>query len=42
MSLFPEPARDRVHGSGERAWAVLTAYVRATVVIAATDALASR
>jgi putative heme transporter len=39
VSLFPEPARDRVHGSGERAWAVLTAYVRATFVIAATDAL---
>ncbi len=39
VSLFPEPARDRVHGSGERAWAVLTAYVRATLVIAATDAL---
>jgi predicted PurR-regulated permease PerM len=39
VSLFPEPARDRVHGSGERAWAVLTAYVRGTVVIAATDAL---
>jgi predicted PurR-regulated permease PerM len=39
VSLFPEPARDRVHGSGERAWAVLTSYVRGTVVIAATDAL---
>jgi predicted PurR-regulated permease PerM len=39
VSLFPEPARDRVHGSGEKAWAVLTAYVRATVIIAATDAL---
>jgi predicted PurR-regulated permease PerM len=39
VSLFPEPARDRVHGSGERAWAVLTSYVRATVVIAATDAM---
>jgi putative heme transporter len=39
VSLFPEPARDRVHGSGERAWAVLTAYVRATFVIALTDAL---
>jgi putative heme transporter len=39
VSLFPEPARRRVHGSGERAWAVLTAYVRGTVVIAATDAL---
>jgi|tagenome__1003787_1003787.scaffolds.fasta_scaffold20792313_2 predicted PurR-regulated permease PerM len=39
VSLFPEPARERVHGSGERAWAVLTSYVRATFVIAATDAL---
>ena len=39
VSLFPEPARDRVHGSGERAWAVLTAYVRATFIIALTDAL---
>ena len=39
VRLFPEPARDRVHGSGERAWAVLTAYVRATVVIAVTDAV---
>ena len=28
-----------MHGSGERAWAVLTSYVRATVVIAAVDAL---
>jgi predicted PurR-regulated permease PerM len=39
VQLFPEPARDRVHGSGEKAWAVLTAYVRATVVIAFTDAV---
>jgi predicted PurR-regulated permease PerM len=39
VRLLPGPARDRVHGSGTRAWAVLTAYVRATVVIAATDAL---
>jgi putative heme transporter len=39
VRLFPEPARDRVHGSGEKAWAVLTAYVRATVVIALTDAI---
>jgi predicted PurR-regulated permease PerM len=39
LGLFPEPARDRVHGSGVRAWAVLTSYVRTTVVIAATDAL---
>lgn len=39
VGLFPAPAQGRVHGSGERAWAVLTAYVRATAVIAATDAL---
>jgi predicted PurR-regulated permease PerM len=39
VQLFPEPARDRVHGSGVKAWAVLTAYVRATVVIAFTDAV---
>lgn len=39
VRLFPERARGRVQGSGERAWAVLTAYVRATVIIAAVDAL---
>jgi predicted PurR-regulated permease PerM len=39
VALFPERARARVQGSGERAWAVLTAYVRATVVIAAVDAI---
>ena len=39
VRLFPDNARERVHGSGTRAWAVLTAYVRATVVIAAVDAL---
>lgn len=39
VGLFPERARGRVHGSGERAWAVLTSYVRATAIIAAVDAL---
>jgi len=39
VRLFPATARDRVQGSGSRAWAVLTSYVRATVVIAAVDAL---
>lgn len=39
LRLFPASARDRVQGSGARAWAVLTSYVRATVVIAAVDAL---
>jgi predicted PurR-regulated permease PerM len=39
VRLFPDRARARVEGSGVRAWAVLTSYVRATVVIAAVDAL---
>jgi predicted PurR-regulated permease PerM len=39
VRLFPELARDRVHGSGEKAWAVLTSYVRATLVIAFVDAV---
>lgn len=39
VRLFPESAHARVHGSGERAWTVLTAYVRATVVIALVDAI---
>jgi predicted PurR-regulated permease PerM len=39
VRLFPATAHDRVNGSGEKAWAVLTAYVRATVVIAFTDAV---
>jgi len=39
VGLFPSRAQPRVIGSGERAWAVLTSYVRATVVIAAVDAL---
>ena len=39
VRLFPHQARARVEGSGVRAWAVLTAYVRATVIIAAVDAL---
>lgn len=39
VRLFPHQARGRVQGSGERAWVVLTSYVRATVLIAAVDAL---
>jgi predicted PurR-regulated permease PerM len=39
VGLFPERAQERVQGSGERAWAVLTSYVRATVIIAAVDAI---
>ncbi|HEX7187939.1 MAG TPA: AI-2E family transporter, partial [Actinomycetes bacterium] len=39
VGLFPASARDRVEGSGVHAWAILTAYVRATVIIAAVDAI---
>lgn len=39
VRLFPESAHERVNGSGGRAWAVLTAYVRATFIIALVDAL---
>jgi len=37
--LFPRAARDRVNSSGRTAWASLTAFVRATVIVAATDAM---
>ena len=37
--LFPTAARDRINSSGHTAWGSLTAFVRATVVVALTDAL---
>ncbi|GLY28624.1 AI-2E family transporter [Kineosporia sp. NBRC 101731] len=37
VGLFPATTRDRVRGSGVRAWATLTAYVRATVIVAIVD-----
>lgn len=37
--LFPTAARGQVQGSGERAWVVLTSYVRATFLIALVDAV---
>jgi predicted PurR-regulated permease PerM len=37
--LFPSASRDRVNSSGHTAWSSLTAFVRATVVVALTDAL---
>ncbi len=37
VRLFPRDARAKVDGAGARAWATLTAYVRATVVVAAVD-----
>jgi putative heme transporter len=39
VRLFPARARGRVQGSGVRAWAVLTSYVRATIIIALVDAV---
>lgn len=37
VGLFPAAAREQVRGSGVRAWATLTAYVRATVIVAIVD-----
>jgi predicted PurR-regulated permease PerM len=37
--LFPHASRDRVNSSGHTAWGSLTAFVRATVVVALADAL---
>src|SRR4051794_30899909 len=39
VSLFPRTARPRVQGAAVHAWATLTAYVRATVIVAAVDAI---
>ena len=37
VGLFPAATRDKVRGSGVRAWSTLTAYVRATVIVAIVD-----
>jgi predicted PurR-regulated permease PerM len=37
--LFPRASRSRVHSSGETAWHSLTAFVRATIVVALVDAV---
>lgn len=39
VRLFPAVARERVDSSARHAWVTLTAYVRATILVAATDAL---
>ena len=39
VSLFPRTARHRVNGAGERAWDTLTAFVRATLLVALVDGL---
>jgi len=40
VSLFPQRSQAGVREAGSRSWAVLTAYVRATVIIAFVDAVA--
>lgn len=39
VALFPRAAHERVNSSGHTAWASLTAFVRATVIVALTDAI---
>ncbi|MEO5745554.1 MAG: AI-2E family transporter [Terracoccus sp.] len=39
VQLFPRVARDRVHSSGVIAWGQLSAFVRATLIVAAVDAI---
>jgi predicted PurR-regulated permease PerM len=39
VRLFPRAAREQVDGSGRAAWVSLTAFVRATVVVAFVDAV---
>ncbi len=39
VRLFPHAARDKVHSSGVIAWGQLSAFTRATVIVAAVDAL---
>lgn len=38
VRLFPRVAREKVDSSGRKAWVSLTAFVRATIVVAAADA----
>jgi predicted PurR-regulated permease PerM len=39
VRLFPAAAHRHVHGAGDRAWRTLVSYVRATIAVAAVDAL---
>jgi predicted PurR-regulated permease PerM len=39
VGLFPRSARSRVRGAGVRAWATLTSFVRATLIVAFVDGL---
>ncbi|WBQ06870.1 AI-2E family transporter [Kribbella sp. CA-293567] len=39
VRLFPRHARDKADSSGRKAWVSLTAFVRATIIVAAVDAI---
>jgi len=39
VRLFPRRARDKADSSGRKAWVSLTAFVRATIIVAAVDAI---
>ena len=39
VRLFPRQAREKVDSSGRKAWVSLTAFVRATIIVAAVDAI---
>jgi predicted PurR-regulated permease PerM len=39
VRLFPRHARDKVDSSGRKAWVSLTAFVRATIIVAFVDAV---
>jgi predicted PurR-regulated permease PerM len=39
VGLFPARVRPRVRGAGTRAWATLTAYIRATLIVALVDGI---
>jgi predicted PurR-regulated permease PerM len=39
VRLFPRRARERADSSGRKAWVSLTAFVRATIIVAAVDAI---
>ncbi len=39
VAIFPHEAREKVDSSGRTAWTTLTQFVRATVIVALTDAI---
>ncbi len=39
VRLFPRQAREKADSSGRKAWVSLTAFVRATIIVAAVDAI---